>query len=146
MKCCYDYPRPAVTVDAALLVNESGQWYVLLIRRKNDPFAGAWALPGGFVDENESVEEAMQREMMEETALRIESLQQFRVYSAPGRDPRGHTITVAFYACLSAFPQAVADDDAAGVGWFPLHSLPELAFDHAQIVSEMSQALLKNES
>lgn len=139
MKYCYDYPRPAVTVDAALLAKNAGKWHVLLIERKHDPFSGCWALPGGFVDENESVEEAMMRELMEETSLQVENLRQFRVYSKPGRDPRGHTVTVVFLAELAEIPAgAKAGDDAGDLRWFPLSALPKLAFDHAEILNDIS--------
>jgi len=137
MKYCYDYPRPAVTVDAAVLVKQNKQWFILLIERKHDPFKGCYALPGGFVEEDETLETAIARELQEETNLVLDNLQQFRAYSRPDRDPRGRTISVIFTSVLDAFPAAVAGDDAAAVKWFPIDQLPELAFDHGEIVKDI---------
>jgi len=137
MKYCYEYPRPAVTVDAAILVKQNINWFILLIERKHDPFKGSYALPGGFVDEDETLETAIARELQEETNLKLDNLQQFRAYSQPHRDPRGRTISVIFTSMLDAFPAAVAGDDAAAVQWFPLDQLPELAFDHSEIVNDI---------
>ncbi len=137
MKYCYDYPRPAVTVDAAVLVKQNKQWFILLIERKHDPFKGCYALPGGFVEEDETLETAIARELHEETNLVLDNLQQFRAYSRPDRDPRGRTISVIFTSVLDAFPAAVAGDDAAAVKWFPIDQLPELAFDHGEIVKDI---------
>ncbi|MPM24285.1 Bifunctional NMN adenylyltransferase/Nudix hydrolase [bioreactor metagenome] len=141
MRYCYDYPRPAVTVDAAVLVKKEGAFSILLIERKHDPFKGCYALPGGFVDEGETLEEAIVRELKEETNLSLNNLQQFRAYSRPDRDPRGRTISVIFTSILDAFPAAVAGDDAAAVKWFPLDQLPELAFDHGEIVADIKKIL-----
>ncbi|KAF5046733.1 Bifunctional NMN adenylyltransferase/Nudix hydrolase [anaerobic digester metagenome] len=137
MKYCYDYPRPAVTVDAAVLVKQNKQWFILLIERKHDPFKGCYALPGGFVEEDETLETAIARELQEETNLVLDNLQQFRAYSRPDRDPRGRTISVIFISVLNTFPDAVAGDDAAAVRWFPLDQLPRLAFDHGEIVNDI---------
>lgn len=137
MRYCYDYPRPAVTVDAAVLVKKDGITSILLIERKHDPFKGCYALPGGFVDEDETLEEAVVRELQEETNLSLNNLQQFRVYSRPDRDPRGRTISVIFISELDSFPDAVAGDDAAAVKWFPFDQLPDLAFDHGEIVNDI---------
>jgi len=137
MKYCYEYPRPAVTVDAAVLVNQNRQWFILLIERKHDPFKGCYALPGGFVEEDETLETAIARELQEETNLVLNNLQQFRAYSRPNRDPRGRTISVIFISVLKEFPAAVAGDDAAAVKWFPLDQLPALAFDHGEIVKDI---------
>jgi 8-oxo-dGTP diphosphatase len=137
MKFCYDYPRPAVTVDAAVLVKQNKQWFILLIERKHDPFKGCYALPGGFVEEDETLETAIARELHEETNLVLDNLQQFRAYSRPDRDPRGRTISVIFTSLLYSFPAAVAGDDAAAVKWFPIDQLPELAFDHGEIVKDI---------
>ena len=141
MKYCYEYPRPAVTVDAAVLVKQSDGWHLLLIERKHDPYSGCYALPGGFIEEEETLEEAIARELNEETNLVLNNLQQFRAYSRPDRDPRGRTITVIFTSLLDAFPTAVAGDDAAAVKWFRLDQLPELAFDHGEIVRDIKQML-----
>ncbi|HPB02501.1 MAG TPA: NUDIX hydrolase [Bacteroidales bacterium] len=141
MKYCYDYPRPAVTVDAAVLVKQNKQWFILLIERKHDPYKGCYALPGGFVEEDETLEEAIKRELQEETNLTLNNMQQFRAYSRPDRDPRGRTISVIFTSILDTLTAAVAGDDAAAVKWFPLDQLPELAFDHEEIVADIMKAM-----
>jgi 8-oxo-dGTP diphosphatase len=131
----YDYPRPAVTVDI-VVVSRGRRPRVLLIRRRHDPFAGAWAIPGGFVDEGETLEAAARRELREETGLAVDDLEQVRTFGDPGRDPRGWTIAVAYLARVDASsvrPQAA--DDAAEVAWHPLDELPPLAFDHADILA-----------
>ncbi|MDX9932630.1 MAG: NUDIX hydrolase [Bacteroidales bacterium] len=143
MKYCYEYPRPAVTVDAAVLVKKDDKLSILLIERKHDPFKGCYALPGGFVDEDETLENAIARELQEETNLTLSNLQQFRAYSRPDRDPRGRTISVIFISILNTFPDAVAGDDAAAVKWFPLNQLPELAFDHTEIVADIMKSMNK---
>ena len=135
---CYEYPRPAVSVDAVLLAGPPAHPHVLLIRRASDPFAGAWALPGGFVDEGERLEDAMRRELGEETGLVFNGpLVQAGAYGDPGRDPRGWTVSVAFGGRLGDdLPDVVGGDDAADAAWHPVDALPELAFDHAIIVAE----------
>jgi 8-oxo-dGTP diphosphatase len=142
MKYCYEYPRPAVTVDAAVLVNQIDGWNILLVERKHDPYQGCYALPGGFVEEDETLEEAIARELHEETNLALNNLQQFRAYSKPDRDPRGRTISVIFISVLNTFPDVVAGDDAAAVRWFPLDQLPQLAFDHDQIVHDIVKKIV----
>lgn len=131
----YSFPRPAVTCDIILLTQELPQ-KILLIKRGISPFKGRWALPGGFIEMNEELEESAQRELMEETGLKLNTLQQFRTYGTPNRDPRGRTITVVYHALLNNVTQAVAGDDAAEAQWFPIHDLPELAFDHDQIIQD----------
>ena len=123
-----------LTADC-VVVNEKGE--VLLVRRGGEPFKGCWALPGGFMEMDETIEHCAIRELEEETGL-VVTEQQIRligVYSAPGRDPRGRTVTAA-YAVSVGNEDAVAGDDAAEVRWWPLGALPPLAFDHAQIVSD----------
>ena len=134
LKFTYDYPRPAVTVDAVLITREVKP-RVLLIQRKHEPFAKSWALPGGFVNEGETLAQAARRELEEETALEVGELEQLVTVGDPGRDPRGWTVSVAFLGRVdSATAIAKAGDDAAEVRWFPLHKLPKLAFDHAAIL------------
>jgi 8-oxo-dGTP diphosphatase len=133
-KFTYEYSRPAVTADIVLVTIEKKP-RVLLIRRKNAPFAGKWALPGGYVEEMERLGDAARRELQEETGLENIELEQLHAFGDPGRDPRGWTITIAFLARVH--PQLLkpkAGDDAAEVKWFPLGKLPALAFDHAEIV------------
>lgn len=137
----YPYPRPALTVDAVLATRERKP-RVLLIRRKHDPFADKWALPGGFVDENEPLERAARRELKEETGLEIADVEQLAAFGDPGRDPRGWTVSVAFLARVDADalkPQAA--DDAAETAWFPLDNLPPLAFDHADILARARERI-----
>ena len=141
-KFSYDYPRPALTVDLVLATLEA-KVRVLLIKRKHDPFAGRWALPGGFVDENERLVDAALRELQEETGLTAVSLEQLYTAGDPGRDPRGWTVTVAYLARVEADQlQPVAADDAEEVGWFPLDDLPPLAFDHAMILDRARAQIL----
>ncbi len=158
-KFTYAYPRPSVTADVVMLSMRASDLAVLLIKRKHDPFAGAWALPGGFVNENEALERAALRELHEETGISGAKLEQLGAFGDPGRDPRGHTVTVAFVTFVvaeSVLPKAA--DDAAEVAWHPLRSLqlpssarkkkvegkkPErktalvpLAFDHGVIIEK----------
>ena len=131
----YKYPRPMVTVDAVVFTERESGRELLLIERKHEPFAGTWALPGGFVDIDEPLEEAAVRELEEETGLAGVKLEQFGVFGDPGRDPRGRSISIAYAGVVDwrrHTPQA--SDDAASVGWFALEELPPLAFDHHRIV------------
>lgn len=135
MEHTYPYPRPSVTVDMLIIVKSSENTSVLLIQRANPPFENSYALPGGFMDMEETLEEAAHRELKEETGLTIENLEELKTFSEPYRDPRGRTITVVFYAVLTGeCPPIVAGDDAKGAKWFPINSLPELAFDHKEII------------
>lgn len=134
----YEYPRPAVTVDTVLAtIDERGRLRVLLIERGDDPFAGHWALPGGFVDQHEDLEVAARREMLEETHIELGPIVQLGAYGTPHRDPRGHTVGVAFLAMTE--PDAVvgiAGDDAADCRWFAASRPPKLAFDHGLILRD----------
>lgn len=138
----YSYPRPMVTVDAVVFALRSGQLSVLLVRRKNDPFAGQWALPGGFVDVDEPLDAAVQRELHEETGLSGIQLFQFHAFGDPGRDPRGRSISVAYLGIADAAQHAPrGHDDAAEAAWFPASRLPKLAFDHDEIVKHAVKRL-----
>src|SRR5262249_55577497 len=133
-KYTYDYPRPAVTVDVIIVTTERAP-RVLLIRRGHEPFAGKWALPGGFVDMDESLEAAARRELREETGVEAEQLEQLPTSGDRGRAPRGRVISVVYLARVKkANVNPQADDDAAEVAWSPLAKLPPLAFDHEQIL------------
>jgi 8-oxo-dGTP diphosphatase len=134
------WPRPALTVDVAAFVR-GAPLRVLLIQRAQPPFAGAWALPGGFVEEGEIVAAAAARELAEETAIEAGDLWLLGVYSAPGRDPRGWTVSVAYVLELDVELAAQGGDDAAAARWFGVDQLPPLAFDHAQIVTEAVAAV-----
>ena len=131
MPYSYDYPRPALTVDAVIFRKISGRLEVLLIWRKHSPFKGMWALPGGFIDMEETVEDAVVRELEEETHLRVEGLQQLHTFSAPDRDPRGRTVSVTFFGVVEPDQSQVSGgDDASDAQWFSVTQLPDLAFDH----------------
>lgn len=143
----YAYPRPAVTVDVVLFAPGDEGWQLLLIQRRGEPFAGAWALPGGFVEMDEDLERAARRELCEETGVTDVALSQLHTFGAPGRDPRGRVISVCYVARLT--PEQLArthlhsGDDAAAARWWPLSQLPaQLAFDHAQIIDMARQQRL----
>lgn len=121
--------QPRLTVDIIIELNDG----IVLINRKNPPYG--WAIPGGFVDYGETVEEAAIREAKEETSLDIEELRQFHVYSDPKRDPRGHTVSVVFTAKGIGIPRAASD--AEGIGVFKKENLPQnIAFDHRKILED----------
>jgi 8-oxo-dGTP diphosphatase len=132
----YDYPRPNLTVDIVVLRGEGTRREVLLVRRGLEPFAGRWALPGGFVNEDEPLEKAARRELAEETGLVPTSkFVQFGAYGDPGRDPRGWTVAVAFLVKLSNLgPHVRGGDDAADAAWHKVAAHPRLAFDHDLIL------------
>lgn len=132
----YAYPRPALTVDALVISGYPEYPLVLLIKREKEPFAGKWALPGGFADMDETLEEACRRELQEETGLVLPAMIQFRVYDALDRDPRHRTISVAFYSFIDGIPEVLGGDDAAEARWFSIRQLPELAFDHDVIAAD----------
>lgn len=132
------FKNPVPTVDIIIEMADGG---IVLVHRKNEPMG--WALPGGFVDYGESLEEAAVREAKEETSLDVILTEQMHTYSAPDRDPRGHTISTVFISHASGSPQA--GDDAGGIGVFTRDSLPSpLAFDHKKILADyFSKPLLK---
>jgi len=135
MSYSYDYPHPAVTTDIVAFTVEDEALKVLLVERKYAPFQGRWALPGGFVGIEESLDACAQRELTEETGLEGVYLEQLYSFGDPGRDPRERVISVAYYALLPMRREALAaGSDAADVGWFDADRLPDLAFDHRQIV------------
>jgi len=135
MSYTYEYPRPMVTVDAVVFRKNNSHFEVLLIRRKNYPFEGMWALPGGFVDMNETVEEAVSRELNEETDLDKVELKQLHTFSTIGRDPRGRNISVIFYGMSEMEHSKIkAGDDASDASWFAVENLPKLAFDHTEVL------------
>jgi 8-oxo-dGTP diphosphatase len=131
----YDWPRPMVTADAAVFAFVEGGARLLLIQRKHEPYQDHWALPGGFVEIDEDLPDAAARELAEETGLKGVSLEQLRAFGKPGRDPRGRTITIAYFGLLTGDGRQVqAADDAAQARWFDVDHLPPLAFDHEKIV------------
>ncbi len=125
-----------LTVDVVALATTAKALRILLVRRANPPFAGRWALPGGFVEPAEQVREAAPRELREETGLRVGSLELLGVYDTPGRDPRGWTVSLVYLARLGRAARVVGGDDASEARWFPVDRLPELAFDHAVVVAD----------
>jgi 8-oxo-dGTP diphosphatase len=135
MSHTYEYPRPALTVDCVVFGLDEDELEVMLIRRGLEPFAGRWALPGGFVHIDETLEEAARRELEEETGLRKVYLEQLFTFGALDRDPRERVVTVAYYALVKLSDHKVrAATDATDAAWFSLSDLPELAFDHAHIL------------
>lgn len=138
-----DYPKPSVTVDIVLFSFNRGELHVLLIKRNREPFKDHWALPGGFVNKNEKLEDAAARELFEETGLKGIYLEQLYTFGDPGRDPRGWTISVAYFAIVSTdlSNKIHAGDDAADAAWFDVYRLPSLAFDHERIIRYALQRL-----
>ena len=134
-KYCYEYPRPAVTSDCIIFGFDAGELKVLLIERGIEPYKGKWAIPGGFLRNEESSEECARRELFEETGLENVFMEQLYTFSDKGRDPRGHVVTVAYYALvkLSDF-NVKAGDDAKNAKWFGISQIPTLAFDHDRIL------------
>ncbi|MHB8572722.1 MAG: NUDIX hydrolase [Candidatus Dormibacteria bacterium] len=141
-----DHPRPGVTADAVVFTIRDSRLEVLLVQRGREPFAGSWALPGGFTEMEESIDETVARELAEETGLAGVWLEQLKTFDRPrrldaagrivdaGRDPRGRTISVAYFGLVGPDSVPTAGDDAARVGWFAVDRLPALAFDHHEIL------------
>lgn len=136
----YDYPRPMLTVDMLLLSEKKDDIFVLLVRRKNDPFKGKWAFPGGFVEEGEMMQTAALRELKEETGFTTDCIEQFRAYSDGYRDPRGWSVTVVYFGWLDKQEKPHPGDDAMDARWFSLDDLPDMAFDHWEIVMDFISA------
>ncbi len=135
MSYSYEYPHPAVTVDVVIFTVRNDTLKVLLINRAREPFRGQWALPGGFVDMDESLVDAAKRELLEETGVAAAYLEQLYTFGEPKRDPRERVISVAYYALMPSDALEIkAASDADGVGWFGVDDLPALAFDHADIL------------
>lgn len=133
----YEYPRPAVTVDLAVFARKGKGLRVLLIRRKHDPFAGSWALPGGFLEMDEPVEVGARRELAEETGLFLPGPTSFvGAFGEPGRDPRCRTISLVYATAISGpLPNAAGNDDAAEAAWLDPWTVAPLAFDHRAILN-----------
>ena len=132
----YDWPRPMVTVDAAVFSFADGKTRLLLIERKHDPYAGQWAIPGGFIEMDEELEDAVARELEEETGLTGIPLEQMHTFGTIGRDPRGRQVTVVFMGIAeNGETDVCGGDDAAEARWFDIDCLPEnLAFDHEKVI------------
>jgi 8-oxo-dGTP diphosphatase len=137
-----DYPRPSVTADVIIFTLRGGDLQVLLIRRKNPPCQGMWAIPGGFVQIDESLEEAALRELAEETGVHDVYLEQLYTFGDVERDPRGRVITVAYFALVPALAiDPRAGDEATEARWCSVYDLPPLGFDHADILAYALQRL-----
>ena len=128
----YKYPHPSVAIDVVVFSIVQSALRLLLIERAHDPFKGYWALPGGFLNIDESAEIGAKRELCEETGVKIDALNQFHVFTEPNRDPRERVISIAYYS-LTGYLPLLAGDDANNAAWFDLESLPKLAFDHEKI-------------
>ncbi len=136
MPHAYQYPRAALTVDCVVFGFDEGELKVLLIERGLEPFKGKWALPGGFVREEETLDEAARRELTEESGLKDVFLEQLYTFGAVDRDPRERVVSVPYYALVKLSDhRAKAATDAANAEWFPISNVPRLAFDHADILA-----------
>lgn len=135
MSYTYKYPRPAVTADCVVMTTEF-EPRVLLIQRGGDPYKGRWAIPGGFLNMDETTEQCAIRELEEETGLQIDQVYQIGAYSKVDRDPRGRTISVAYLALVNQPLDVSGQDDAAEAKWFSVNALPPLAFDHEEIMAD----------
>lgn len=130
------YKNPALTTDIALFSVIKNALCTLLIKRKNPPFQDKWAIPGGFVDYEEDIYKAAERELAEETGIEGVNLEQAQTFGTPGRDPRGRTVSVVYFALVNSSDFRVkADTDAKDAKWFDVLDLPGLAFDHEEIIS-----------
>jgi 8-oxo-dGTP diphosphatase len=134
-KYVYDWPMPMVTVDAAVFAVAEGGIKLLLIKRKNEPFKGKWAIPGGFIGIDEELDDAVARELAEETGLTGVKLEQMRTFGKPSRDPRGRQITVVYMGIITeGLDRIRAGDDAEQTQWFDINALPpNMAFDHDEV-------------
>ena len=142
MAMLHDRTHYPVSIDCVIFGYDNTQLKVALIERKKPPFVSSWALPGGFVTGDETVEQAAFRELQEETGIHDIYLEQFHVFSSPTRDPRGHVITVAFFALIASDNiELIATEDAARAQWFSAYKLPKLAFDHDEIYTKALETL-----
>jgi 8-oxo-dGTP diphosphatase len=141
MPYSYPYPRPAVTVDCLVFRRNNNRRQILLIQRKNEPYKGRWALPGGFIEMDETLLEAAVRELREETGLNVPVLEQFRTFDAIDRDPRHRTISTVFIGSVGNESGSLkASSDASRAKWHSIDNLPDLAFDHKDIIRQAIEA------
>jgi len=134
--------RPTVACDLVIISREAGDLNVLLVKRGQEPFKGMWALPGGFMEWDESCEETAARELFEETGVKDVELKMVGVFSEPGRDPRGTIVSVAYLGVVDGGDLELnAGDDAAEAAWFKLSDLPDLGFDHSEILKQALKML-----
>lgn len=140
-KYCYKYPHPAITADSVVFAKENNETFVLLIQRKEEPYKGCWAFPGGFMNIYEEAEICAKRELFEETGIKIkEKFFQIGAFTKVDRDPRERVITVAFMT-LTKMQEVHGGDDAAIAKWFNIKQMPALAFDHADIFKKAIKML-----
>jgi 8-oxo-dGTP diphosphatase len=144
-KYIYDWPRPMVTVDTVVFTFQNNRVKLLLVKRGNEPFKGKWAIPGGFIEIDEELEDAAARELQEETGLANVSLEQMHTFGRCGRDPRGRQITVVFMGIAAKGQNKVkGGDDAAEAKWFDIENLPkDMAFDHSEVAKFAVKRLKK---
>lgn len=138
----YKYPHPAITADCLLFAYQKSELEVLLIERGGEPYKGFWAIPGGFMEMNETTESCSRREMLEETGIKVNYLKEVKSYSAVNRDPRERVVTITY--CTLEHKNSVtpkAGDDANKAEWFNLKSLPKLAFDHKEMIADSIQVI-----
>ncbi len=129
----------SLTADSVIFHSEGKLTEILLVQRKYDPYKGLWALPGGFMKDEEPLEDGAKRELEEETGLKVENLEQIRAYGTPDRDPRGRTVSISFWGELKDKVEVKGNDDAELAKWHDVEKLPKLAFDHDLIVKEAFQ-------
>ncbi|MCW8974741.1 MAG: NUDIX hydrolase [Sedimenticola sp.] len=142
MPYCYEYPHPAVTTDVAVFTLRQQQLQLLLVRRGEDPYRGMWALPGGFLEIDEDLESCAKRELKEETGVSDLYIEQLFTFGRPDRDPRERIISVTYFALVPSNKLEIrAGSDAADAAWHSLNTLPELAFDHAEIIQQAQERL-----
>jgi len=148
MAYTYDYPMPAVTTDCAILNKKSRTiTEILLIKRLKEPFKNYWALPGGYVEIDEELDDAAKRELFEETGIKHDELKQLLTVGTLGRDPRYRTISIVYFGYYDAETMIIkAGDDAVDAKWFPINCLPELAFDHEKIIKNVLSCLKYSKS
>jgi 8-oxo-dGTP diphosphatase len=130
-----------LTIDAVIFAEENKVFHLLMIKRKNDPFKNKWALPGGFLEEDEKLEKGCLRELEEETGLQLKKLQHVGIYDEVNRDPRGRTISVAFTKIIPKKLEVMGNDDAAEAKWIEVNQLNDLAFDHFKIIQDAIKKL-----
>jgi len=124
-----------LTVDALVFTKGADGWQLLLVRRKHDPNKGMWAIPGGFVEDDEELEAAAIRELHEETGLQLSSMTQLHTFGKVGRDPRGRTVSVVYYAFAGDAHKVQGADDAAEAAWVNIKDITALAFDHMEVLT-----------